>query len=430
MRGRAMKFYHSIRFRLVAGTLIFGAILIVVNGVITLFMSGRAIGRLMDNLLETEVNYFLYQYEKDRTAPLPHSKYITAYRGLDRVPEKIRPFIQDLTPGVHNVKIKKNRPAAHFGVIALPDTKEVYYLRFHARDFFRENEFLKPDEILLISLGLLLVPGLIIGVIVSRVMFRPVEDLMEKIRSLNPENIPDQWEGSHKSGELGMLTRTIESAMNRIRAFIRREKQFIRDASHELRTPLTITKGAVEIMEDQPEIAANPMLEKPLDRIRGAVRDMETTIETFLWLAREENESGQSARVAPAVHKAVADHGYLIESKAISVDVDIRCDISLPVKEEILYITVANLVRNAFQFTSKGSVTILAEENRLCVIDTGAGIDPELVDIVTRSHIKGEQSCGFGLGLSIVSRLCTRFGWTLDIHSRPGEGTQVKIQWH
>lgn len=425
-----MKFYHSIRFRLVAGILLFGAVLIVVNGIAIFFMSGRAIGRLVDNLLETEVNYFLYQYETDRAAPLPHSKYITSYRGIDRVPEQVRPFIQGLLPGVYTLRIKKNRPPVHLGVIELPDTNEIYYLRFHGRAFFRENDFLKPGEILMISLGLLLVPGLIIGVIASRVMFRPVEDLMEKIRRLNPENIPDQWEGSHKSGEVGMLTRTIESAMNRIREFIRREKQFTRDASHELRTPLTIAKGAVEIMEDQPEIAVNPMLGKPLDRIRGAVRDMETTIETFLWLAREENEPGQSARVAPAVHKAVENNRYLIESKAILVDVDIRCDTSLPVKEEILYITVVNLVRNAFQFTSKGSVTILVEENCLCVTDTGTGIDPDQVNIVTRSHIKGEKSHGFGLGLSIVSRLCTRFGWTLDIHSWPGEGTQAKIKWN
>ncbi len=37
--------------------------------------------------------------------------------------------------------------------------------------------------------------------------------------------------------------------MNRIKAFIRREKEFTRDASHELRTPLTVVKGAAEIID-------------------------------------------------------------------------------------------------------------------------------------------------------------------------------------
>ncbi|WDP90226.1 MAG: HAMP domain-containing histidine kinase [Desulfobacter sp.] len=424
-----MKFYHSIRFRVVAGTLLFCTLLIIINGVITFFMAGQAIGRLMDNLLETELNYFLYQYEQDKSSPLPHSKYITAFKGIDQVPERIRPKIENLPPGVHTVEVRNNRPPAHVGVIELPDTKERYYLRFHARDFFRENEFMKPGEVLMISLGLLLVPGLIIGVIGSRVLFRPVSELMEKIRCLNPENIPGQWEGSHKAGEVGMLTRTIESAMSRIREFIRREKQFTRDASHELRTPLTIAKGAVEIMEGQPEVATNPKLEKPLNRIRGAIRDMETTIETFLWLAREEHQSGESARVADAVHKAVENSQYLIESKPVSVAVDIRHNTRLPVKEEILYITVVNLVRNAFQFTPEGAVTIRAEKNSLAVTDTGTGIAPEQMDTVTRSHIKGEESRGFGLGLSIVSRLCSRFGWELDIRSRPGEGTRVTINW-
>lgn len=139
---------------------------------------------------------------------------------------------------------------------------------------------------------MLLIPGLIIWAIVIKVIFRPVNDLIVKIRDLNPENIPGQWEGSGKSNEIGMLTQTIESAMNRIREFIEREKQFIRDASHELRSPLTVIKGAVEIIEDYPDIADKRMIEKPLNRIRQSVKDMENLTETFLWLAREEDDPG------------------------------------------------------------------------------------------------------------------------------------------
>ncbi|WDP84479.1 MAG: sensor histidine kinase [Desulfobacter sp.] len=58
----------------------------------------------------------------------------------------------------------------------------------------------------------------------------------------------------------------------------------------------------------------------------------------------------------------------------------------------------------------------MQQPNRTLLItieDTGMGIEPERLALVTRSHIKGEKRQGFGLGLSIVSRLCTRFGWRL-----------------
>jgi signal transduction histidine kinase len=46
-----------------------------------------------------------------------------------------------------------------------------------------------------------------------------------------------------------------------------------------------------------------------------------------------------------------------------------------------------------------------------------------------QSHIKEATSQGFGLGLSIVSRLCKRFGWQLTIESEPGKGTRTRILW-
>ncbi|HCY88127.1 MAG TPA: hypothetical protein DHV36_23525 [Desulfobacteraceae bacterium] len=424
-----MNIYRSIRFRVLAGILLFGTILILINGVITFILMGKNVGRLVDNLLQTEVDFFLYQYEKDKATPLPHSKFINAYRGEDELPHRFKELVRGLEPGTHTIHRKKEGPPLHVGVIRLPDTGETHYLFFHGRAFFKENEFMDPRGILLLSVALLLIPGTIIGVIISILMFRPMVALMDKIRALNPEDIPDQWAVTSGTGEIGMLTASLETAMQRIKAFIQREKQFTRDASHELRTPLTIVKGAVEIMEQQPEIETNPLLKKPLQRITRSVNDMETTIDTFLWLAREEDDPGESCHVRDAVDKAVSNTWYLIENKAVELVVDIRDNPELEVREEILYIAVVNLIRNAFQFTQEGRVSVISDTAGITIIDTGMGIEPDRLDEVTRSHTKGERSHGFGLGLSIVSRLCRRFGWALNIESTPQKGTRVTINW-
>jgi len=129
------------------------------------------------------------------------------------------------------------------------------------------------------------------------------------------------------------------------------------------------------------------------------------------------------------VRKAISDNQYLIENKDIQLHMDVRKDKSVRVKEEVLYIAITNLVRNAFQFTSKGSVTITIDDAHIGIADTGMGIETDKLDSVTQSHIKGEKSQGFGLGLSIVSRLCKRFGWQLSIESEPEKGTRTRIMW-
>jgi signal transduction histidine kinase len=424
-----MKFYQSIRFRIVAGILLFGTLLILLNAGITLFIVRNSMSRMVANLIDTEVDTFIYKYEKDRTTPLPHSKYINMYKGLENLPGQFKGLVKSLLPGVHVIDGPNIKHPVHVGVIQLPDKEIPYFMFFHAKEFFEENNWLHPRQVPLITLALLLIPGIIIGYITSRMLFAPVVTLIEQIKNLNPDNIPARLSQKHANNELGMLTRTVETTMNRINAFIQREKQFTRDASHELRTPLTIVKGAVEIMETQPELVANPLLKNPLKRISQSVRDMETTIETFLWLAREENGTEESCLVEPAARKAIDDNQYLIENKDIQIHMDVRQEKSVKVKEEVLYIVITNLIRNAFHFTSQGSVTITIDDTHIEIADTGMGIEADNLDSVTQSHIKGEKSQGFGLGLGIVSRLCKRFGWQLAIESEPGKGTRTRIMW-
>ena len=424
-----MKFHQSLRFRVIALILLFGTLLITLNAGITFLVMGKTFSRLVDTLMETEVDSFLYQYEQNRTAPLPHSQFVKMYKRIEEMPLRFQEVAKTAPPGVHGISGFKNRPPVHIAVIELPDQPFPYYMLFHGHEFFKKNAFLHPLQILMISLALLLVPAMLLGLFFSRMLLRPVMELMDKIKGLNPEKIPDQFSGKPSANEIGMLTSTLESTMSRIKEFIIREKQFTRDASHELRTPLTIIKGAVEIMEEQPEAQNNPLIKRPMARIAHSVAGMETTINTFLWLAREETEPPGTCRVEPVVKKAIADHQHLIKQKNIVVDLDVCTDKSLNVKEEILYIAISNLLRNAFSFTTQGAVFIEIADSYIEIRDTGMGIPEERMASLTQAHTKSRESNGFGLGLSIVSRLCTRYGWELNIESAPGQGTRVRILW-
>jgi signal transduction histidine kinase len=74
-----------------------------------------------------------------------------------------------------------------------------------------------------------------------------------------------------------------------------------------------------------------------------------------------------------------------------------------------------------------GKITVDVCTDRVVVSDTGVGIAAKDLQTVTQPHVRGSGSEGFGLGLSIVSRLCDRFGWQLEIQSVIGSGTTVQL---
>lgn len=105
-----MKFYYSIRFRIVVGILLYGILLVTINAGVTFFVMGKSMSRMVTNLIDTEVDTFKYKYAKDRATPLPHSKYINVYKGTQNLPERYKTLVKDLAPGIHIFNPTKNRP--------------------------------------------------------------------------------------------------------------------------------------------------------------------------------------------------------------------------------------------------------------------------------------------------------------------------------
>ena len=94
-----------------------------------------------------------------------------------------------------------------------------------------------------------------------------------------------------------------------------------------------------------------------------------------------------------------------------------------------------NLVANAVRYTTRGAVAIGCRRRggmvRIDVLDSGPGIPLELQrDIFSEFYqVSGQQvdRAGLGLGLSIVERLCRLLGHTVELESRPDQGSRFSI---
>jgi signal transduction histidine kinase len=311
----------------------------------------------------------------------------------------------------------------------IPGSESKLYVLYDVNRF-RMDERLVNFTVMLLVAGFVCVAmiGGWLGYILSRRVIAPVTLLADRIKGMDPEKSDFALSGEFSDDEIGFLTKTLEQSMKSTKTMIEREKQFTRDVSHELRTPLTIMKGALELIQENPEHPVHA-LQKPIGRIERSIEEMRLTIESLLWLARKENvEETYSPCDALSLIREIIDQNLMIfKDKKLNIDLkdDERPMIFVP--PPVFRMIMNNILRNAFHFTAEGKISVLVGKDHIKVTDTGTGIDPDVLGAVINPHVRGENSHGFGLGLAIVHRLCERFGLKFVIDSERDQGTTVQI---
>lgn len=270
--------------------------------------------------------------------------------------------------------------------------------------------------------------GFALGLVVMRRAVAPVAHLARAVADIDLEHLSA---GDHKriessrffNDEVGMLAATIEHTLERISAFVARERYFTSSASHELRTPITVITGALELLEQGDLSDADKVL---VDRVKRATLDMKTTIDMFLCLARETDDGHyeEAFQVLPLVSRAIDQQRHLLNDKRIDVDMEDLAEPCVRGHPQAFAIAVGNLVRNAFEHTldGQGPITVRIREREL-VITNQTGHDTD------GRHAPSEASSnGYGLGLGIVQRLCERNGWSFTLHAQ-GTLLTARLAW-
>ncbi|MEA1994902.1 MAG: HAMP domain-containing sensor histidine kinase [Campylobacterota bacterium] len=113
-----------------------------------------------------------------------------------------------------------------------------------------------------------------------------------------------------------------------------------------------------------------------------------------------------------------------IEEKNIEIktDLKVRKIFSNP---ELVYLILKNTIENAVKFSPENERIELVSEIEgkgvlLEIMDKGSGFDEKISK-------KFESKSGFGLGLYITKKSIQSLGGRIDIHSKRGEGTTVKL---
>ena len=212
--------------------------------------------------------------------------------------------------------------------------------------------------------------------------------------------------------------------------FVERERNFTRDVSHELRPPIAVIRGALELVERK----YGDQAVTEMNRMYRTLTDMESLIETLLLLAREQVEALplREVTVNDLIAAELDNLRMIHQDKPITVNVEESGILVVQAAERVLPILIGNLLRNAFNYTQRGNITVSIRSDGFSVADSGIGMDRDQMQKVFKPFFRADdkqQTTGYGIGMTIVKRLCNRYEWNLRLSSKMGEGTEVSVHF-
>lgn len=236
-------------------------------------------------------------------------------------------------------------------------------------------------------------------------------------------------------------------AVERLQQVDEVKDQFVSTVSHELRTPITSILGYLELLTDGALGDLSDRQRDGLLRVQSNSQRLLSLIDDLLTLSRVA-EDGLRTREELDVRDAVRT-AFAVVAPAWEPPRWLDVTLALPEdpvvvegNAEMLERLVVNLLGNAVKFTDDGgSVTVSlclddGPERPVAVLrvaDTGIGIpEAEQDQLFTRffrsSLAEARAIQGSGLGLSITRAIAEHHGGTIEVRSRPGEGTVVDVR--
>jgi signal transduction histidine kinase len=413
---------NSLRFRVAFFYAIFGAglsILLAAGAYLTVEHIGH---QLMDEALLEELN----KHASESIFIEPNTVSIKGYVISDTKRSPNIPYeVESLTPGTYNMTVGN----IDYRVLVVDKYGARYMMMFDTQlQHFHEAVYFRYVETFALFMIFSSAAG---GYWLASRVTSSVTRLAKQVGQAEPgdTDLSLSWIKETSNDEVGELARAFDRYLRRLREFIERENFFTADVSHELRTPLAIMLGAVEVLEQ--DASLSPKQKERITRIHRATQDMIDLTSALLLMAREHLGAAdeQPCDVSDVAFACVEKHRHLVGERPIRLEVETIAKATLIVERPLLEIVIGNLIRNALFHTKSGSVLLKVEAEKLTVTDTGVGMRPEELERAMERYYKGASSAGAGVGLSLVKRICDRYGWRITLDSKEGEGTSAVIDY-
>ena len=296
------------------------------------------------------------------------------------------------------------------------------------------------DQLLLILL--ISYPIIVFGLFfISRFLagrsIAPIQNITAITEKINQNNLQERVSLPENKDELYKLSASINSLLKRIEEALDRERQFTSDASHELRTPLANLRGNLEVLirkvrsPEEYELKINNAL-KEIDRLSKMV-------EQLLFLARfdKQKTTAEKADLIILLDEALQRNKHQISARNLKIEFTNQLEKSAEVPKYYTSIIIENLLSNTIKYSFKDETIKISVEEKPSAIQLKITNYGEAIALEDQAKIfkpfyrtqntKNLKINGTGLGLSIVKKAAEAINATIEIKSKPTQGTGVLV---
>lgn len=409
----------SLHRRILLAFVLCTALVALLFGISAIIFAYHTEDRVFETLLQSEAAYAEQQLVSQE-AIKPRLNFIRYYEKITELPQQIRSTLQrspertefalDAGQHVHLLPLSK-------GFLLADVTGQLVVRQMRSQ--------LSAFLLTLLLCTMLSAAGF--AYLLARRLLKPLNRLTQIVDHAGPGNavlaVPAQFAESFIADEIGRLAQALQKSWARVAEFVSREQQFTQDLSHELRTPLAVIQGALTLLQHS---QLTEQQRRYLERLQHAQLQINQTIDTLFLLAREQVVLPERVLLLPVVEQSILQQHHKLAGKAIALKLQIAADERVMLDSNSLLLLLNNLLGNAFEYTQAGAIEVRFARQQLIVQDSGAGIDAAIQSHIFDAGIKGKNSQGLGVGLSLVKRLSDKHGISCVIHSG-AEGTCVRL---
>lgn len=200
--------------------------------------------------------------------------------------------------------------------------------------------------------------------------------------------------------------------------------------AHEFNNLLTAIMATTDLALGAKNV--EPALVDDLEKIREAARRASTVTRQLMAFSGSQVMLARPIKVNVLVEQILPLIKHLMPLN-VALDVQLRSNHTVEVDPVHLEQVILNLVVNAIEaMPERGLLTVLVEDvttfATIAIGDNGSGMDEiTLARLFEPFHTTKGPGGGRGLGLASVYGAVRQLGGSVDIESRPGQGTQVRL---
>jgi signal transduction histidine kinase len=203
------------------------------------------------------------------------------------------------------------------------------------------------------------------------------------------------------------------------------QKEFINVAAHELRTPIMPILGEAELIEN--DISDNEFASVSKEQISSIIRNAKRLDRLAADILDVTNIEGKSLKLNKSTFDIDEILSELVTEYSRHIENDQSKSKGLKISYEPIHVrifadryritqVISNIINNAIKFTDQGSIaiegTVSGSELTIKIIDTGKGIDKEIVNRLFDKFVSRSEQ-GTGLGLFISKNIMESHGGTI-----------------